>query len=101
MTDNTILRYLTELNHNNDRQWYHSHKEGFQKAKTEFEGLIQELIYRIGKTDRSILHQNPRDLTFKLVRDTRFSHDKSPYNPAFRAHISSKGKLPSRWDIIS
>ncbi len=28
------------------------------------------------------------------MRDTRFSHDKSPYNPAFRAHISSKGKLP-------
>lgn len=34
------------------------------------------------------------DLTFKLVRDTRFSRDKSPYNPAFRAHISSMGKLP-------
>ena len=29
-----------------------------------------------------------------MVRDTRFSHDKSPYNPAFRAHISSMGKLP-------
>jgi uncharacterized protein (TIGR02453 family) len=29
-----------------------------------------------------------------LVRDTRFSGDKSPYNPKFRAHISSAGKLP-------
>ena len=29
-----------------------------------------------------------------MVRDTRFSHDKSPYNPAFRAHIGPKGKLP-------
>ena len=28
------------------------------------------------------------------MRDTRFSNDKSPYNPAFRAHIASKGKLP-------
>ena len=41
-----------------------------------------------------MIHNEPKDLTFKLVRDTRFSHDKSPYNPAFRAHISSKGKLP-------
>jgi uncharacterized protein (TIGR02453 family) len=40
------------------------------------------------------LHNYPKDLTFKLVRDTRFSHDKSPYNPTFRAHISSAGKLP-------
>ena len=49
---------------------------------------------QIGKFDSSVLHNNPKDLTFKIVRDTRFSHDKSPYHPAFRAHISSKGKLP-------
>ena len=55
---------------------------------------MEELILEIGKFDNSILQNNPKDLTFKLVRDTRFSHDKSPYNPAFRAHISSKGKLP-------
>ena len=29
-----------------------------------------------------------------MQRDTRFSHDKSPYNPAFRAHMAAKGKLP-------
>ena len=51
-------------------------------------------MLEIGKFDSSILHNNPKDLTFKIVRDTRFSHDKSPYNPVFRAHISSKGKLP-------
>lgn len=56
--------------------------------------LLQELIFKIGKTDSSILHNIPKDLTFKLVRDTRFSHDKSPYNPAFRAHISTMGKQP-------
>ena len=94
MKDSIMLTYLTDLSHNNDRQWYHTHKEEFLAAKTEFEGLVQELIYRIGKTDSSILNQNSRDLTFKLVRDTRFSHDKSPYTPAFCAHISSKGKLP-------
>ena len=60
----------------------------------EFEKLIQALILEIGTFDSSFLHNNPKDLTFKLVRDTRFSHDKSPYNPAFRAHISSQGKLP-------
>ena len=55
---------------------------------------MQTLMLEIGKFDSSILHNNPKDLTFKIVRDTRFSHDKSPYNPAFRAHVSSKGKLP-------
>lgn len=54
----------------------------------------QQLIYGIGEFDNSVLHNIPKELTFKLVRDTRFSHDKSPYNPSFRAHISSMGKLP-------
>ena len=48
----------------------------------------------LGKEEPALLLHEPKDLTFKLVRDTRFSHDKSPYNPAFRAHISVGGKLP-------
>lgn len=89
-----IIDYLTALNMNNNREWYHANKDDYKKANAEFEELLQALMLEIGKFDSSILHNNPKDLTFKLVRDTRFSHDKSPYNPAFRAHISSKGKLP-------
>ena len=89
-----ILDYLSALSINNSREWYHANKDDYKKANAEFEELLQTLIMEIGKFDGSILHNNPKDLTFKIVRDTRFSHDKSPYNPAFRAHISSKGKLP-------
>lgn len=89
-----ILEYLSALEINNNREWYHGNKKQYQEANQEFENLIQLLIFEIGKTDNSILHNIPKELTFKLVRDIRFSKDKSPYNPAFRAHISSKGKLP-------
>ena len=90
----TILHYLSELKENNNREWYHANKAIYQEAHTAFLAYIQALILEIGKTDTAILHNNPKDLTFKLVRDTRFSADKSPYNPCFRAHIASKGKLP-------
>lgn len=89
-----ILDYLTDLSNHNEREWYHAHKAEYKEANAEFEALVQELIFRIGEFDSSILNNQPKDLTFKLVRDTRFSNDKSPYNPAFRAHIASKGKLP-------
>lgn len=89
-----ILSYLSNLELHNEREWYHSHKTQYQDANAAFTDLLQQLILQIGKTDSSILNNDPRELTFKLVRDTRFSHDKSPYNPSFRAHISSKGKLP-------
>lgn len=94
MNTQMILDYLSALNANNNREWYHANKEEYRRANTEFEALLRALILEIGKFDSSILHNEPKDLTFKLVRDTRFSHDKSPYNPAFRAHISPKGKLP-------
>ena len=94
MNTQMILDYLAELSANNNREWYHAHKAQYQAANAQFEELIQNLIFRIGEFDGSVLSHTPRELTFKLVRDTRFSHDKSPYNPAFRAHISVMGKLP-------
>ena len=94
MNTSLIMDYLSALSINNNRDWYHANKGDYKKANAEFEKLLQALILEIGKFDNSILQNNPEDLTFKIVRDTRFSHDKSPYNPAFRAHISSKGKLP-------
>lgn len=89
-----ILQYLSALEKNNNREWYHAHKTEYKEANKEFEAIIQELICRLGKTDAEILQYEPKELTFKLNRDTRFSHDKSPYNPAFRCHISPGGKLP-------
>ena len=90
----SVLEYLADLTKNNNREWYHANKERYRQATAEFEHFIGELIIAISEFDSSIAHNAPKDLTFKLVRDTRFSNDKSPYNPTFRAHISSEGKLP-------
>ena len=94
MNISSVLSYLTDLSQNNNREWYHAHKAEYKAANAEFEALLQALMLRIGEFDLSILNHDPHTLTFKLNRDTRFSRDKSPYNPAFRAHISSMGKLP-------
>jgi uncharacterized protein (TIGR02453 family) len=90
----TIFEYLSDLEQNNNREWYHANKELYRRANTEFEQFLAELIAAIGDFDDTVIHNVPKDLTFKMVRDTRYSHDKSPYNPKFRAHISSAGKLP-------
>lgn len=89
-----MLDYLAALRDNNRREWYHEHKTQYRQASAQFEALLQELILKIGTFDSWALALEPRELTFKLARDTRFSHDKSPYMPAFRAHIGPAGKLP-------
>lgn len=89
-----MLDYLADLQCNNCKEWYTEHKEERKAAEAEFEKLIQDLQLKISEFDQEITYFEPKSLTFKLVRDTRFSKDKSPYNPAFRAHISKMGKLP-------
>ncbi len=89
-----LLEYLSALEQNNNRDWYHANKQELQTANRAFEEMLRLFIAEIRKTDDTIPPLEPKELTFKLVRDTRFSHDKSPYNPSFRAHIAAKGKLP-------
>ena len=89
-----IMQYLHELKDNNNRDFFHASKEERKEAEMEFEMLLEELEFKIAEFDDSITFYPPQELTFKQVRDTRYSKDKSPYNPAFRAHIAPKGKLP-------
>lgn len=94
MDTQLILDYLVQLSVNNEREWFHTHKALYEEANREFENLLEQLIKVLGETEPELLRHKPKDLTFKLQRDTRFSLDKTPYNPAFRAHISAAGKQP-------
>ena len=55
MNTQLIMDYLTALNQNNDREWYHAHKDDYKKANAVFEELLQALMLEIGKFDSSIL----------------------------------------------
>lgn len=95
MTDlSPVLEYLAELERHNERAWYRANKAWYQAACGAFDAFLQTLLPRIQAFDSAIPPLDTRELTFKLVRDTRFSHDKSPYRPAFRAHIGPRGKQP-------
>ena len=89
-----MLSFLRELEEHNDRDWFHAHEEEYRRATVAFEQLVGELNLALHRGDPEIPLAAPKTLTFKLMRDTRFSRDKSPYNPSFRAHIGPKGKLP-------
>lgn len=87
-----IMEFLRALKENNSLDWMHAHKAEYQSAMGEFEALLQKLILALGEDEPELLHLDPKKLTFRLNRDTRFSADKSPYNPSFRAHISPAGR---------
>lgn len=91
---NEMLNYLKDLENNNNRYWFSNSFQTRKLVTKEFENLIAEFIIGIQGFDNKIPTVTPSSLTFKLVRDTRYSKDKTPYLPAFRAHIGPNGKLP-------
>ena len=87
-----MLDYLLGLEFNNEREWFHAHKPEKEAAAKEFEGLVQTLLFEFSQVNQDVLLYRPKDLIFRLMRDTRFSHNKSPYNPSFRFHVGPAGK---------
>lgn len=94
MDTRPMMDFLSNLAANNSLDWMHAHKAECKAATQNFETFVGELIVRLARHAPRLLDLRPGDLTFKLNRDTRFSKDKSPYTPAFRAHISPAGKAP-------
>lgn len=94
MRTQTALSFLKDLAQNNSLDWMHANKARYQEAMTAFTEIVTDLIGRLSETEPALTGMPAEKLIFRLNRDTRFSHDKSPYNPSFRAHISSAGRIP-------
>lgn len=91
MNGKNILSFLAELNQNNNREWFAENKDKYLRAMGEFEQMVNYLIAHIAEFDKEIAGLEAKDCTFRIYRDVRFSHDKSPYKNHFGAYICSGG----------
>lgn len=92
MISENILQFLYQLSQNNNRDWFHANKDLYNKAKKEFEIVIDLLMHEIGKFDKDIAVLLPKDCIFRIFRDIRFSNDKTPYKTNFGAYMSKGGR---------
>lgn len=94
MTDSIdlILAFLKDVATHNNREWFNSHRDRYEEARTAFEKIVEELILHIGQFDESVRHLQVKDCTYRFYRDTRFSEDKSPYKRHLGAYINAHGK---------
>lgn len=76
---NEILDFLRDLAANNDREWFAANKERYLAVKAKVELLAQQLIAAVAEVDPSAARLSVADCTYRIYRDTRFSHDKTPY----------------------
>jgi uncharacterized protein (TIGR02453 family) len=91
-----LTQFLAELSENNNRAWFVMNKPRYDILRAEFLELVIRLIADLSKFDPAIAGCNPKKALFRINRDMRFSHDKSPYKTHFSAAISASGmKKPS------
>lgn len=92
-----LTRFLAELAENNNRAWFVMNKPRYDILRAEFLALTTQLILDLSKFDPAIADCNPKKALFRINRDMRFSHDKSPYKTHFSAAITASGlKKPSQ-----
>ena len=87
-----FLRFIRELNSNNNREWFNANKSRYEEhVKKPFEAFIQVMIDEMQKLDPNVLI-TPKDAIFRIYRDTRFSKDKTPYKTFVSAIVSPGGR---------
>jgi uncharacterized protein (TIGR02453 family) len=92
MFQKSTVNFLKELKKNNNKAWFDSHRENFISAKAEFETLVEKLISITGAFDKDIKELQPKNCTFRMNRDIRFSKDKTPYKANMGASFNRGGK---------
>jgi len=93
-----ILKFLTELKSNNNRDWFNAHKEIYLSVKAKADNLTESLLAVISQFDPDAARLRVADCTYRIYRDTRFSPDKTPYKTHIGIFINPpKGKKSLRF----
>lgn len=87
-----LFDFLVRLQFNNDRDWFQAHKSEYHAIRAGFETFIDALIVPLAQLDSDIGTVTARETIFRIYRDVRFSHDKTPYKTHFSAFIANGGR---------
>ncbi len=81
-----VLPFLRRLKKNNNREWFAAHKKEFKDIETKVKMFYHHLMEALNTHD-----EIEKLKMFRIYRDVRFSHDKTPYQPHFAGSFSRSG----------
>ncbi|MFW6019338.1 MAG: DUF2461 domain-containing protein [Bacteroidales bacterium] len=87
-----VFDFLKQLQENNNREWYHQHKQMYREAKAAVESFLDYLIPELVTLEPALRGLTPQTTMFRIFRDIRFSKDKTPYKTNFGAVIAPGGR---------
>jgi uncharacterized protein (TIGR02453 family) len=75
------IRFLAELEKNNDREWFGQNKTRYKESVEE---PAKDFIAVMTGRMQAVTGQPMQGKIFRVYRDVRFSRDKTPYNPVIK-----------------
>jgi uncharacterized protein (TIGR02453 family) len=85
------LKFLHDLKKNNDRAWFAPRKELYEReCLAPLRALTADLARALQKAKIPI-DADPSRVGFRIYRDVRFSHDKSPYKTNLGTYLPYRG----------
>lgn len=87
-----VLTFLEDLRKNNNRDWFNTNKARYLEARDEFRSFIGRLLPMLAAIDKDLSGLEPAQCIFRIYRDVRFSHDKSPYKINMGAAMTKGGR---------
>ncbi len=93
--DRSFFAFLKSLKSNNNREWFAEHKAQYQRdVEAPALAFVAELAPKLKKVSPRFVADPRRSggSMFRIYRDTRFSHDKTPYKTHVGLHFWHDGK---------
>jgi len=91
MISKDALQFLEDLKKNNNREWFLANKKRYETYKAEYLEKVGQMLDILKPKDDSLRHLEPKNCTFRINRDIRFSKDKSPYKTHMGMWFSTSG----------
>jgi uncharacterized protein (TIGR02453 family) len=92
MISSSTLAFLKTLKKINNKPWFDEHREKYNTAKYNFEEFVALLLQKMVLFDEDLKELAPKNCTFRINRDIRFSKNKTPYKINLSASFNKGGK---------
>lgn len=87
-----VLNFLSELRTNNNKEWFDQNRDRYEESRKKVLFLTELVIHEVSKFDPEIGSLTAKDCVFRIFRDVRFSHDKTPYKINMGSFIARGGR---------
>ncbi|MFG6396051.1 MAG: DUF2461 domain-containing protein [Muribaculaceae bacterium] len=87
-----LYDFLSRLASNNNREWFKANRAEYDELRELWLADIDRLIGHMTAWYPEMHGLTAKQCAYRIYRDTRFSHDKTPFKLYFSASFSAKGK---------